>query len=136
MSSQVRNTRPIDVRQNPVESPKYLDFIRKQECETCPVNEDGEKRTVPFWFQGIFCKVEAAHTGNVGKGMGIKASDVDAIPLCTYCHTISDTSPHRMGSEKKWAKFHKLDLPAIRARLWAEFERRFPHAAKALRRVA
>ena len=103
-ASQVRNTRPIDVRQGEPREPKYLKWLRTQRCAAC--------RT------GLL--IEAAHTGSRGKGMGIKACDSDAIPLCGWCHRLSPRSYHNEG-EERWLSLTDLDLPAIRLALRERF---------------
>ncbi len=98
--------------EKPVRDKKYLDFVRQQPCLVCYCYGSGERRR------------EAAHTGRNGKGMGIKADDRDAIPLCCRCHRLAPNSYHSFGDESKWAAHHGLDLPAIRKRLRGQYEKR------------
>ena len=48
--------------------PSYLAFLRRQNCASC----------------GCWPPSEASHHGR--HGIGIKASDYEAIPLCRSCH--------------------------------------------------
>ena len=63
----------------PARSTKYLEFIRAQPCAVY-----GGRRGV-----------EAAHTGP--HGLGAKASDTSAIPLCAEDHRTGPRSYHRLG---------------------------------------
>lgn len=79
---------------------KYLAAVRKMPC-------------VLSW--GCFyreCKgsVEAAHTG--GHGMGQKASDRRAIPLCKGHHTDLKTSYHNLG-RRRWEAHYSVEVEAI-----------------------
>jgi hypothetical protein len=86
-------------------SAKYLAYIRRQPC----------------LISGCRGKAEAAHTGR--HGVGIKASDFDAVPLCTEHHTLSAHSYHALG-ERPFAKFWGLDLAATIERLNKKFGRK------------
>ena len=57
-----------------VRDPKYLAFLRKQPCCVCR------------WIPSTSCSylIEAHHTTT--GGMGIKGSDLQAVPLCFACH--------------------------------------------------
>ena len=68
-------------RQKPVRNPRYLAFLRRHACCAC----------------GSTKNVEAAHTGP--HGIGQKASDLDAIPLCFHCHRGDQCSLHVMGPQ-------------------------------------
>ena len=60
-------------KRKPWRSPKYLAWIREQECSNC-INPNG--------------KTQAHHligVGNLG-GMGTKAPDWAAMPMCVRCH--------------------------------------------------
>lgn len=60
------------------EDPRYLDWIRRQSC--CNCDADGG--------------VEAHHM--TGAGMGMRANDHEAMPLCTTCHrAFHDPWSHR-----------------------------------------
>jgi len=61
--------------------------------------------------------VEAAHTGP--HGLGQKASDLSAIPLCRRHHRTGDDSYHRLGP-RKFAEVHQLNIRALVARLSAK----------------
>ena len=65
----------LQPRRGPDRSPEYLAWIRTLECVVCARVSGGA--TV----------VEAAHTNVLGaRGMGQKASDFSAVPLCTGHH--------------------------------------------------
>ena len=98
--------RPLS-REKPVRDPKYRAFLKRQPCEMC----------------GFRRKVEVAHTGRKGKGLGLKACDLDAIPLCAACHRSNQESYHAIGNERLWRALHGVDLPAVRERLRAKFLR-------------
>lgn len=55
-------------------SKQYLDFIRKQPCLVCGVNPS-----------------QAHHESLTGRGVGIKCSDFETIPLCPDCHRLRHT---------------------------------------------
>ena len=82
----------------PARNPGYLRWIRTLPCAVCRT-----ARTV-----------EAAHTGP--HGLGQKSSDWSAIPLCAKHHRTGDDSYHKLGP-RKFAEVHKLNIPAIVARL-------------------
>ena len=82
-------------------NPKYLAWIRTQACVVC-----GARRGV-----------EAAHTGP--HGLGQKAPDTSAIPLCVVHHRTGNDSYHRLGP-RKFSEKHNLDIPAIVRRLNAK----------------
>ena len=66
-----------------------------------------------------FTRIEAAHTGP--HGVAIKASDLDAVPLCHGCHQSANDSYHALG-ERAWLKRHGFKLEEIRAALRKRFE--------------
>ena len=71
-----------DPKKLPERSPRYLAFIRTKPCMKCKT---------PF-------NVQAAHQ-NFGNGtMGGKASDLQAVPLCYYCHRLE----HDIGGKNFW----------------------------------
>lgn len=103
MASQVRPRELIRYRK-PVPDEAYLRWIRKQPCLTC----------------GTTYEVEAAHTRVPGQGgQGTKTESASCIPLCPPCHEQGrrEHAYHNYGNEAKWAKHHRLDLPAIKADL-------------------
>lgn len=61
--------------------------------------------------------VEAAHTGP--HGLGQKASDLSAIPLCARHHGSGEGSYHRLRP-RKFAEVHQLNIPAMVVRLSAK----------------
>ena len=105
MAHQIK-PRPMS-RVKPVREKEYLKWLRRQRCENC----------------GEGTKVEAAHTGNRGAGMGMKADDRDAIPLCEGCHRTNQDSYHAIGNEKAWERMHGLVLVVIRERLRTAYQR-------------
>lgn len=74
--------RPIYKAESPVRDPKYLGFIRKLCCVIC----------------GSYRAVEAAHFG--GHGLGQRASDLDALPLCRNHHRTGAASYHELGGRR------------------------------------
>lgn len=94
---------------------------------------DAVKRCAPFlqWIRGRACaladnrdhecrgSVRACHVDHGGdKGMGTKASDKFAIPMCDGAHE----EQHRIGwapFEARW-KFHALDLAYTLWRHWLD----------------
>lgn len=86
----------------PERSAKYLSFIREQPCLVC--RRDG--------FQ---VRVEAAHTGP--HAMGRKASDLDAVPLCSAHHRTANDSYHILGPARFAAEHGlKIDEQIVRLR--------------------
>ena len=89
---------PLYKREKPERNPAYLRFVRRFPCAAC-------NKT---W------SVESAHTGP--HGMSQKSSDKSAIPLCRKCHPKFDQDP------RGFAEQHKLDIPALVARLNRAFD--------------
>ena len=85
----------------PVRNPTYLRWIRSLPCAVCRTTRG----------------VEAAHTGP--HGLGQKSSDLSAIPLCARHHRTGNDSYHKLGP-RKFAEAHRLNVPAIVARLSAK----------------
>lgn len=83
-----RICRPVTVRNR-----KYLAFIRKQRCLIQPCER----------------KAKAAHTG--AHGMGLKGSDLEAVPLCDVHHLTHAKSYHNLG-ERRFVAHWGLDLKA------------------------
>ncbi len=77
----------------PVRNPQYRAFIRRLPCVAC----------------GSTRRVEAAHTGP--HGIGQKASDLQTIPLCPYCHQKFDANQHG------FAEHTGFSVPALVMRL-------------------
>jgi len=94
--------RPAYARNSPVRDSRYLALVRTRPCAVC----------------GRTWGIEAAHTGP--HGMGQKASDLDAIPLCWKHHSTGNQSLHALGPVR-FARVHKLDVRALIAELQAEF---------------
>jgi hypothetical protein len=82
--------RPIFKSEKPARDPKYLAFLRKLPCIVC----------------GSYRFIEAAHFG--ARGLGQKASDHDALPLCVNCHRIGPKSYHVLGA-RRFLEYRKLD---------------------------
>jgi hypothetical protein len=82
----------------PQRNPRYLAWIRTQQCCVC-----GSRRAV-----------EASHTGP--HGIGQKSPDSSAIPLCAKHHRTGVDSYHRLGP-RKFSEHHRLDIPSIVRRL-------------------
>ena len=81
-------------RLGPQRSPDYLAWIRTLPCVVC-----GSARLV-----------EAAHTNALGpRGLGQKASDFSAVPLCAAHHRTGVDSYHRLG-EEHFGRVHQVDL--------------------------
>ena len=85
------------LRGKPVRNERYLAFIRRFACAAC-----GSARLV-----------EAAHFGP--HGLGQKAPDADALPLCIHCHRLDGDSLHNVGPEQ-FASDHALNVPKLIAR--------------------
>ncbi len=78
--------------------PKFLAFIRKLCCVIC----------------GSYRLIEAAHFG--AHGLGQKASDEDALPLCLRCHRTGPHSYHVLGA-RRFIEFHQLNVEFHRAQI-------------------
>ena len=83
--------RPIYRAGKPVRDERYLAFLRKLCCIAC----------------GSFRSVEAAHFGP--HGIGQKASDLDALPLCRKCHRTGPRSYHVLGA-RRFVEVHALNV--------------------------
>jgi hypothetical protein len=98
---------PIYRAELPVRDAAYLRFIRMLPCVAC-----GKKR----WI------MDAMHTGP--RGIGQKASDLDALPGCRQCHR----ELHRIGPVKFQAK-HRIDFRELRAKFQAFYRDKIRRAA-------
>jgi hypothetical protein len=74
-----------------VRDANFLNFLRKLCCIVC----------------GSFRGVESAHFG--AHGLGQKASDLDALPLCYRCHRVGPRSYHVLGA-RRFIEVHKLNI--------------------------
>jgi hypothetical protein len=74
---------------------QFLRFIRQFPCVGC-----GASR----W-------IEASHTGP--HGLGQKASDLDALPMCAACHRTGPQALHKVGPVKFQFQ-HKIDFAELR----------------------
>ena len=83
--------RPIYKPEKPVRDPRYLAFLRRFCCVVC----------------SSFRFVEAAHFGP--HGIGQKASDLDALPLCRWCHRTGPKSYHKLGA-RRFVEVHQLNV--------------------------
>lgn len=105
--------RALEPIAKPQRSARYRAWVR---CEPCAV---------------LGCEredVEFAHTGRKGKGMGVKACDLDGIPLCSLHHrTAPAPQSYHSTSEWKWAAYHGINLEVVRKGLrdkWARLRLR------------
>lgn len=81
-------------------SGKHLSFVRSLPCCIC-------RRSV---------NVEAHHLlRGVVRGMGLKAADRWAIPLCDIHHQ----GLHMHGDETEFLSLKAIDVPALAAALWS-----------------
>lgn len=83
-------------RKRPTRCPKYLDWIRTLPC------------AVPAC--GSVSNIEAAHTGP--HGLGQKAPDYQAIPLCANHHRLGSSAIHQIGRTNFEACFD-FDIDAL-----------------------
>jgi hypothetical protein len=95
---------PAKERRGPERSTAYRAWIRTLPCAAC----------------GIEGRSEAAHTG--AHGLGQKAPDAQAIPLCSDCHTRGPQSYHRLG-RAAFECAHGLDCARLVRDLNAEWRR-------------
>lgn len=91
----------IPVRARLKENPKYLAHLRRSPCCCC----------------GADAPSDPAHTGSRDKGIGTKAWDIDAIPLCRRCHN----RYHQIG-EWAWLEETGIKLADERRKARAGFE--------------
>jgi hypothetical protein len=90
----------LDPRRGPDRSPDYLTWIRTLRCVVCG-RPPGS------------ISIEAAHTNALGpRGLGQKASDFSAIPLCSGHHRENPDSYHVLG-ETTFSLIHGLELRDI-----------------------
>lgn len=87
----------------PSRDPGYLHFIRTLPCACCDSRRG----------------IEAAHQGP--HGMGQKASDLSAIPLCQLHHRRGPKAYHKLGPVA-FAETHQLDVTGLIVRLNAAYE--------------
>lgn len=99
--------RPMQPRRIPIRDKRYLEFLRKQPC------------IVPLCRQ---TDIEAMHTGADGACKGRKASDLDAVPCCSWHHrTGPRPQSHHSSAEWVWEGFHGISLAEERSKLQAKF---------------
>lgn len=103
----VRRVRVGGPRKGLIVDEQYKAWIRKQPCICC-----GTRRYV-----------EAAHVGT--RGLGMKCSDYETIPLCSWHHVQGPEAHHVLG--KRFFEYWKID----RFKLIAGFNRRFEKETKA-----
>jgi hypothetical protein len=76
--------------------------------------------------------IEAAHTNALGpRGLGQKASDFSAIPLCAAHHQENPDSYHRLG-ENGFSHKHGIDLKEFVLRLQSRFWQRDASVSRAV----
>ena len=97
----IKRRRTGKPRRGPARDKSYLIWIRTLPCVCCGVRG-----------------AEAAHTGP--RGLGQKASDYQAIPVCASHHRTGLWAYHGL-SPVIWAAHWELDIPAIIAKLNAEY---------------
>jgi hypothetical protein len=86
----------------PERNPAYLRFIRRQPCAICSSTR----------------AVEAAHTGP--HGIGQKASDYSAVPLCRKCHQTGRESYHKQA--RTFFLLHGVDVDSLTQELRKAFK--------------
>jgi hypothetical protein len=96
---------PAKERRGPVRDEAYLGWIRTLTCVAC-------QREGPS---------EAAHTGD--HGLGQKAPDTDAIPLCAACHRTGQQAYHRLG-RAAFERAYGVSCARVVTRLQAEWRER------------
>ena len=96
---------PAKERRGPVRDAGYLQWIRTLTCVAC----QSEGRS------------EAAHTAD--HGLGQKAPDTDAIPLCAVCHRTGPQAYHRLG-RAAFERAHRVSCRRVVMRLQAEWRER------------
>ena len=82
----------------PCRDSKYLQWIRTLPCSVCCTVRN----------------IEAAHTGQ--HGLGQKAPDSKAIPLCATHHRTGNDSYHKLGP-RRFEQVHRLNIRKIIADL-------------------
>lgn len=90
--------------QKPVRDPQYLKFLRLLPCVCCTKTRN----------------VEAAHFG--ARGMSQKASDLDALPLCRWCHQTGPQSYHTLGA-RRFVEVQKLNVELHQAQCREGYQR-------------
>ena len=63
---------------------EYLNYIKGHPCFNCSINTGSDAHHISFF----------------DKGMGIKVSDLQTIPLCRVCHTSAQSDKHFLPEEK------------------------------------
>jgi len=87
-------SRPFQRSLAPVRDRKYLSWLRTQPCAVC----------------GSFRYIESAHTG--ARGLGQKADDRLAIPLCRGHHSRGNLSLHKLGPVR-FALLYHLEMTQV-----------------------
>ena len=72
----------------------YLDWLKDQRCVICGRQKDDCRDIVP------------AHQSITGRGMGLKPSDYEALPECSFCHA----EEHYHGTKSTWKDLDKKRL--------------------------
>jgi len=90
-------------------SSAFLEFIREQPCCVCVRYET--RQTQP---------TEASHCGD--RGLGQKASDFTALPMCARHHRIGPSAIHVLG--RRFWSTHSLDRDKLIAHYNQLFESR------------
>lgn len=84
-----------------IRSPLHLDFIRGLRC------------IVPGCGRRFVSAHHLLQSGSP-KARGSKSPDASCVPLCVYHHH----ELHQMGSERKFAERHGIDMIATARELW------------------
>ena len=93
-------------RRGPARDETYKAWIRRQPCCAC----------------GWRAPSQAAHVGSDG-GMGQRASDYSAVPLCYDCHTGGGKAYHRIG-RAAFEREHGIDFDYVCEGLFTEWSAR------------
>lgn len=96
-------------KKRPTDDPTYLAWIRSLPCIIPNCSFVGK----------LFYHIEAHHAGD--HGLGQKAPDRTAIPLCNFHHREGRSSAHELG--KFFWQFHRLDRAVITSKLNNQYER-------------
>lgn len=122
--------KPSALRPGPVRDEPYKAWVRLRPCLLCCLNHDFQickdfMRDAAFlqhydgtrWACEQGSLTESAHMGP--HGISQKAGDDTCVPLCAEHHREGKDSAHKLG--KKFAEHHGLDIPAIQAKLRAQY---------------
>ncbi len=108
----------------PERSKAFLDFVRMHPCVCCQRKcRECVSRKYPTGCIGrgecVGVPVEAAHVGHTGKGMRVKCSDYETVPLCGQHHRLGKDSHHKLTKPGEFERVHGINLKEI----WTELRR-------------